>query len=122
MEDFHAEHPEYSRELLSFVLAWVANEYWPTTYADGESNGVNVCDHNCTRGQTEPCGCTCLIDPFKMADDEVCLYIIFMRYRMPLGSYRIATPRVFVFVCVVLVLGQVVRKLRQCQQHSLSLV
>lgn len=68
MVDFSAEHPEYSHGLLAFALQILTFKFtaWNTLTPDD-----NVCDASCTKGQTEPCGCTCLIDPFAIPDEQV---------------------------------------------------
>lgn len=68
MDQFHREHPEYSRGLLTFVMEFVVANKWPGNVL---MRLYNDCDTECTIGQTEPCGCTCTIDPFEMGDDEV---------------------------------------------------
>lgn len=68
MDEFAARHPEYSARLLSFVLEYMTFNYWPM---NGFISSANTCDTDCTRGQTEPCGCTCNIDAFAISDQEV---------------------------------------------------
>lgn len=68
MEEFHDDHPEYSRGLLTFVLEYVLANKWPSNSLMGD---FNDCDESCAVEQEEPCGCTCNIDPFELSDDEV---------------------------------------------------
>lgn len=68
MDAFSQDHPEYSTRLLSFVLEHMAFAFWPT---NAFLPSANDCDTECTRGQAEPCGCTCTIDAFDISDDEV---------------------------------------------------
>lgn len=68
MDQFRLEHPEYSRGLLTFVMEFIVANKWPGNVL---MRLYNDCDTECTVGQTEPCGCTCTIDPFEMGDDEV---------------------------------------------------
>eukprot|EP00903_Cladosiphon_okamuranus_P010576 g10001.t1 len=68
MEVFHEEHPEYTRGLLSYTLEYIVTNTWPTNSLVG---AYNDCDMSCDVGQTEPCGCTCTVDPFDWSDDEV---------------------------------------------------
>lgn len=71
MEKFLQDHsPEYSRGLLTFALEFLLAHYWPGNNLM-EDTGYNTCDEACTKGQTDPCGCTCSIDPFDMDDNEV---------------------------------------------------
>lgn len=58
----------FSRGLLTFVFEFILANKWP---GNSLCRDVNSCDTNCTVGQTEPCGCTCLIDAYDMDDDEV---------------------------------------------------
>lgn len=69
MAQFAKEHPEFDRTLLTFVLMSSTSLYWPY---NGYMSDYNVCDTKCTRGQSEPCGCTCTIDVWSLTDDEVC--------------------------------------------------
>lgn len=66
MQQFYEEHPEYSRPLLTFALEYITAKKWPSNTLMHEHN---TCDEVCELGQE--CGCTCLIDPFSMDDDEV---------------------------------------------------
>lgn len=68
MADFQAENPEYSSELLTFALEFLLANKWPS---NSLMQDYNECDTECTRGQAEPCGCTCTMDPFALSDDEV---------------------------------------------------
>lgn len=68
MKQFSVDHPEYSVGLLSFVLEYMTFNYWPM---NGFIPSANTCDTACTKGQTEPCGCTCNIDAFAISDEEV---------------------------------------------------
>lgn len=68
MAQFAKEHPEYDRTLLTFVLMSATSLYWPY---NGYMSDYNECDTKCTRGQSEPCGCTCKIDVWSLTDDEV---------------------------------------------------
>lgn len=68
MKAFSDEYPEYSLGLLSFVLEYVTFNYWPMNEF---IPSANVCDTDCTKGQTEKCGCTCQIDAFSISDEEV---------------------------------------------------
>ena len=68
MKAFQEEHPEYSRGLLSYTLEYIVATTWPT---NSLGTGYNDCDKSCEIGQTEPCGCTCTVDPYDWTDDEV---------------------------------------------------
>ena len=68
MQEFHEEHPQYSPELLTFLLEFMTINFWPRNSFMPE---LNECDIDCTRGQAEPCGCTCSVDALSMSDDEV---------------------------------------------------
>lgn len=68
MAAFHAENPQFSVGLLTFVLEYVLANKWPENKLMGD---YNKCDETCTRGQTEPCGCTCTTDPMEWEDDAV---------------------------------------------------
>lgn len=68
MQKFHEDHPDYSLGLLSFVLEYLTFTYWPGNSFLPE---FNTCDTHCEKGQTERCGCTCLIDAFDLSEDEV---------------------------------------------------
>ncbi|CAN0307687.1 unnamed protein product [Ectocarpus sp. 6 AP-2014] len=72
MADFSAEHPEYSHGLLAFTLQILTFKFtaWNILTPDD-----NTCDANCVKGQTEPCGCTCLIDAFAIPDEQVYGYM-----------------------------------------------
>lgn len=72
MKAFSDQHPEYSVGLLSFVLEYLTFNYWPMNEF---IPSANVCDTECTKGQTEKCGCTCLIDAFAISDAEVYSYV-----------------------------------------------
>ncbi|CAM9961289.1 unnamed protein product [Scytosiphon promiscuus] len=72
MDTFSQDHPEYSTRLLSFVLEHMAFAFWPT---NAFLPSANSCDTECTRGQTESCGCTCTIDAFSISDEEVYSYM-----------------------------------------------
>eukprot|EP00903_Cladosiphon_okamuranus_P009855 g9365.t1 len=67
MKKFAEDHPEYDVDLLSFVLEYMTFNYWPM---NGFISSANTCDTSCTKGQTEPCGCTCNIDAFAITDQE----------------------------------------------------
>lgn len=68
MANFSLEHPEYSQGLLAFALQILTFEF---TACNALTPEDNVCDESCERGQTEPCGCTCLIDAFAIPDEQV---------------------------------------------------
>lgn len=68
MQQFHEEHPEYSADLLTFVLKFLTSKKWPENSFMSE---YNDCDTECARGQAEPCGCTCKVDAFTLSEDEV---------------------------------------------------
>lgn len=68
MPEFQAEHPEYSTGLLTFAMEYLLANKWPSNKLMSD---YNVCDESCERGQTEPCGCVCTVDPFDWSDDEV---------------------------------------------------
>lgn len=68
LKAFAEAHSEYEHTLLTFVFLRSTTVYWPyNTYM----SDYNECDTECTRGQTEPCGCTCTIDIWSLSDDEV---------------------------------------------------
>lgn len=69
MHAFHEEHAEYTRGLLSYTLEYIVTNTWPT---NSLASDYNDCDMSCEVGQTEPCGCTCTVDPYDWSDDEVC--------------------------------------------------
>ncbi len=68
MQQFQREHPELGPGLLTFVVGFLTSKYWPRNEFLPESN---KCDEECTRGQAEPCGCTCSIDALSISEDEV---------------------------------------------------
>lgn len=68
MDEFQSEHPVYTDGLLVFVLQFVTANQWPS---NGLFSDYNECDASCEKGSDAPCGCTCLIDPDTMTDDEV---------------------------------------------------
>lgn len=70
MANFSAEHPEYSHGLLAFALQILTFKF---TACNALTPDDNVCDASCQRGQTEPCGCTCLMDAFAIPDEQVLL-------------------------------------------------
>eukprot|EP00904_Undaria_pinnatifida_P014260 jgi/Undpi1/9965/HiC_scaffold_28.g12419.m1 len=68
MQEFHESHPQYSPGLLTFVLELMTVLFWPRNLFMPE---YNTCDTGCTRGQTEPCRCTCSVDVMSMSDEEI---------------------------------------------------
>lgn len=73
MNAFYEEHPEFTRGLLSFTLYYFVGLTWTTNKL---SYHYNDCDVSCEVGQTEPCGCTCTVDPFDWSDDEVGAFVV----------------------------------------------
>eukprot|EP00752_Nemacystus_decipiens_P006546 g5896.t1 len=79
MDAFSREHPEFSPSLLSFALEFMTFTFWPTNaFLPSE----NLCNTRCTSRSSPKkdedglrCGCTCLIDAFKISDDEVYSYM-----------------------------------------------
>ncbi|CAM9833779.1 unnamed protein product [Ectocarpus sp. 12 AP-2014] len=72
MANFSAEHPEYSHGLLAFALQILTFKF---TACNALTPDDNVCDASCERGQTEPCGCTCLMDAFAIPEEQVYGYM-----------------------------------------------
>lgn len=70
--EFQAENPVYTDDLLVFAIGYVTANKWPT---NGLFSDYNICDRSCVKGSDEPCGCTCLIDPDTMTDEEVGLIL-----------------------------------------------
>ncbi|CAB1114283.1 unnamed protein product [Ectocarpus sp. CCAP 1310/34] len=68
MIEFHEENPQYDQGLLTFTLGYVLANKWPS---NSLMRDFNECDEQCDVDQGEPCGCTCLVDPFEWTDDEV---------------------------------------------------
>eukprot|EP00904_Undaria_pinnatifida_P001215 jgi/Undpi1/11094/HiC_scaffold_30.g13392.m1 len=68
MGHFKEEHPEFSDDLLVFVLQFATASRWST---NALFDDYNECDTACTRGSPEPCGCHCLVNPATMSNDEV---------------------------------------------------
>lgn len=77
MAEFQAENPQFKSGLLTFTLEFLLANKWPS---NSLMKGYNDCDTSCVRGQTEPCGCTCTLDPFTWSDDEVSYVLIFLLY------------------------------------------
>ncbi|CAB1108753.1 unnamed protein product [Ectocarpus sp. CCAP 1310/34] len=79
--NFSAEHPEYSHGLLAFALQILTFKF---TACNSLTPHDNVCDVSYERGQTEPCGCTCLMDASSIPEEQVCGYMQpFMQAAMP---------------------------------------
>ncbi|CAM9438226.1 unnamed protein product, partial [Ectocarpus sp. 12 AP-2014] len=72
MANFSAEHPEYSHGLLAFALQILTFKF---TACNALTPDDNICDASCDRGQTEPCGCTCLMDAFSIPEEQVYDYM-----------------------------------------------
>lgn len=68
MAEFQEDNPQFSPELLTFTLQFVLANKWPSNSLMGD---FNDCDEDCDLDQTEPCGCTCITDPFEWTDDAV---------------------------------------------------
>lgn len=67
MDNFLAEHEEYSRGLLAFAMGYVIAETWPDNSLMAD---FNECDESCDIGN-ESCGCTCTTDPYFWPDEAV---------------------------------------------------
>ncbi|CAB1114279.1 TYR [Ectocarpus sp. CCAP 1310/34] len=68
MAEFQEANPQFSPELLTFTLQFLLANKWPS---NSLMEDFNYCDEDCAVGQTHPCGCTCITDPFEWTDDAI---------------------------------------------------